>query len=108
MTHLESKFKKDLREEIESIFPGCVIMKNDAGFIQGIPDMIILWENKWAMLEVKRSATEIHQPNQDYYVDMLDDMFFSAFIYPENKGEVLNALELAFRPTRTSRVSRTK
>lgn len=107
MTHLESKFKRDLREEIESIFPGCVIMKNDAAYIQGIPDMIILYKNKWAILEVKRSATEIHQPNQDYYVDMLDDMSFSAFIFPENKEEVIRDLQFAFRSQRSARVSRT-
>ena len=87
------------------MFPGCVILKNDAGYMQGIPDLLILFENKWAMLEVKASERSREQPNQDYFVDLLDSMSFAAFIYPENEDEVLYALQQTFRPRRVARVS---
>ena len=79
------------------MFPGCVILKNDPTYIQGVPDLIVLYENKWAMLEVKKDSSASHQPNQDYYVDKLGKMSFAAFIFPENVEEVLNDLQQAFR-----------
>ena len=87
------------------MFPGCVILKNDAGYMQGIPDLLILFENKWAMLEVKASERSREQPNQNYFVELLDSMSFAAFIYPENEDEVLYALQQTFRPRRVTRVS---
>ena len=90
---LESKFQRNLIDEIESRFPGAMVLKNDPTYIQGVPDLLVLWNNKWAALEVKKSATASHQPNQDYYVEKMNDMSFSAFIYPENKEEILNAME---------------
>ena len=78
------------------MFPGCVVLKNDPNYIQGMPDLTIFWKNKWATLEVKKSRTASHQPNQDYYVETMDDMSFSRFIYPENKEEVLYELQRSF------------
>ena len=94
---LENKFQSDLIKEIESRFPGCLIMKNDPNYIQGIPDLLILYKDKWASLECKKSEKSKHRPNQDYYVEKMNDMSFSAFIFPENKEEVLNDLELALQ-----------
>ena len=93
-SRLESGFQDRLRNEIQDMLPGCYIFK--MGQIQGIPDMIILYGNKWAMLENKKSANAEHQPNQDYYVDLFDEMSFARFIYPENKDEVLDELYLYF------------
>ena len=93
----ESKFQADLKKELKDRFPGCIITKNDAGYIQGIPDLLILWNDKWATLECKKSANATHQPNQDYYVEKMNQMSFSAFIFPENKGAVLNDLERSFK-----------
>ena len=90
---LESKFQKSLIDEIETRFPGAMVLKNDPTYIQGVPDLLVLWNNKWASLEVKKNATASHRPNQDYYVKKMNDMSFSAFIYPENKEEILNAME---------------
>lgn len=92
----ENKFKTKLIEEIEDLFPGCIVTHLDPNEIQGIPDLLILYRNKWAVLEGKDYATARHQPNQDYYVDLMDNMSFAAFIYPENKDEVLDALCLHF------------
>lgn len=93
----ESKFQHDLIKEIKSKLDGCVIMKLDSGYIQGIPDLLILYKDKWAILECKRNAGAKHQPNQDYYVDKLNKMSFSRFIFPENKKEVLDELYRSFK-----------
>lgn len=108
MAKLESKFQADLIKELKNIFKGCLVTKLDSGHIQGIPDLLILWKDKWAILECKKSANAKHQPNQDYYVDMLDKMSFSRFIYPENKEEVINELCEAFQPRRKTRSVRGK
>jgi hypothetical protein len=79
------------------MFPGCIVTKLDSSDIQGIPDLLVLHENKWATLECKRSARAKHRPNQDYYVDKMNKMSFSRFIYPENKEEVLDELQKTFR-----------
>lgn len=92
---LESGFQDKLRDEIKELFPGCMIFKMDQ--IQGIPDLLVLHKNKWASLENKKSANAKHQPNQDYYVDRMDAMSFSRFVYPENKDEVLNELKQHFK-----------
>lgn len=93
---LEKGFQKNLIKDIKNRFPGCVIMKNDSSYIQGIPDLTILYKNRWAALEGKKDKNAIRQPNQDYYVDKLNAMSFARFIYPENKEEVLNELQQAF------------
>ena len=103
---LENKFKTNLIKDLEAIFPGCIVLHPDPNEIQGIPDLLILYENKWAALEGKKHSNSSHQPNQDYYIDLMDKMSFASFIYPENKEEVLYELQSAFgirRPTRISR-----
>lgn len=96
MAKLESKFQKELIDEIRKQYPGCVILKNDSSYIQGFPDWTILYKNKWAVLEAKRSRTADKQPNQPYYVDKLNSMSYSRFVYPENKDEVLQELQQIF------------
>lgn len=96
MAKLESKFQKELMDEIRARFPGCVILKNDSGYIQGFPDWTILYKDKWAVLEAKREKNAAKQPNQPYYVEKLNGMSFSRFVYPENKEEVLRELSKAF------------
>lgn len=103
---LENRFKTNLVGELEDMFPGCIILHPDPTEIQGIPDLLILYEDKWAALEGKKYADAAHQPNQDYYVDIMNDMSFAAFIYPENKEEVLHELQQAFKPRRAARFSR--
>ena len=93
---LESKFQSNLIKKLKKMFPGCIVIKNDPGYLQGIPDLTVFYRDRWATLEVKKSANARHQPNQDYYVEKMNNMSFSAFIYPENEGEVLNALQNTF------------
>lgn len=92
---LESKFQRELIDELNGMFPGALIYKNETK--QGLPDFTILYGKNWALLECKKSEDAKHRPNQDYYVDMANRMSFSRFIYPENKQEVLNELQQAFR-----------
>ena len=92
----ESKFQSELKKELKVMFPGCIITKLDSGDIQGIPDLLILYKDKWATLENKRNAKASRQPNQEYYVEKMNEMSFSRFIYPENKDEVLNELKGKF------------
>ena len=93
----ENKFQSNLKKELKAMFPGCIITKLDSGDIQGIPDLLILYKDKWATLENKRTEKASKRPNQEYYVDKMNKMSFSRFIYPENKDIVLNELKKKFR-----------
>lgn len=94
----ESKFQGDLRKEIEKRFPGAMVLKNDSSYVQGIPDLTVFYKDKWATLEVKRSYEDRKKPrpNQEKYVERMNNMSFSRFIYPENKEEVLDELQRLF------------
>lgn len=93
---LENKFQAKLIKELKETFNGCIVMKNDSSYIQGIPDLLVLYKDKWATLEVKKDANAKKQPNQEYYVGLMDEMSFSRIIYPENKEEVMRDLRHAF------------
>ena len=97
---LESKFQAGVIKEVKQRLPGCVVLKNDANYIQGIPDLTVFYNDKWAMLECKKSEHEEHQPNQDYYVERANQMSFARFIFPENKKEVLDELCQTFQSDR--------
>jgi len=88
----ENAYQPKVIKRLESMFPGCIIQKEDPEYIQGIPDLLILYKDRWATLETKKSKDEPHQPNQDYYVSMMNGMSFSRFIFPENEEQVLNDL----------------
>lgn len=94
---LENRFKTKLVKEIKERLPGCLIFHLDPSEMQGAPDLIVLYKDKWATLEGKKTATASHRPNQDYWVSRMNGMSFSRFIFPENKEEVLYELEQAFR-----------
>lgn len=93
---LENKFQSNLIKEIKKEFPGCMVLKNDSSYIQGVPDLLVLYKEHWCSLEVKKSAKAKHRPNQDYYVDKMNDMSYSSFIYPENKETVMEELKKRF------------
>jgi hypothetical protein len=104
----ENQYQAKLIKRLENRFPGCVILKNDASLKQGILDLLVLYKDKWASLEVKRSADAVVRPNQDHFVKFLNSMSFASYIYPENEEEVLNALQQAFEPPGGARVSESK
>ena len=94
---LERNFQSALIKELKTLFKGCIVMKLDSSYIQGIPDLLVLYKNKWATLECKKNAGAKKQPNQEYYVGLMNEMSFSRFISPENKEEVLNELQQTFK-----------
>lgn len=87
------------------MFPGCIVIRLDANSLQGVPDILVLWGKHWATLEGKKDENASHQPNQDYYVDLMDQMSFSSFIYPSNESEVLHDLQHAFEACGCARTS---
>lgn len=94
---LESKFQSQLIRKIKNEFPGCMVLKNDPTYLQGVPDLTVFCGNKWAALEVKKSANASHRPNQNYYVDKMNRMSYATFVYPENEKEVLTELHKKFK-----------
>lgn len=96
----ENKFQSELIKKIKQRLPGCYVLKTDANYIQGFPDLLILFGDKWAALECKRSANASHRPNQEYYVSSLNDASYAAFIFPENEEEVLRELQSALQSSR--------
>ena len=93
----EGQYQAGLIKRLKELFPGAIVLKNDAGYKQGIPDLLILYNDRWAALEVKASKASPHRPNQDYYVERMGQMSYSAFIFPENEREVLDELQRALR-----------
>ena len=94
---LESKFQSQLIRKIKNEFPGCMVLKNDPTYLQGVPDLTVFCGNKWAALEVKKSKNASHRPNQNYYVDKMNRMSYATFVYPENEKEVLADLHKKFK-----------
>lgn len=92
----ENAFQAALIKDLKALFPGCVVLKNDPNYIQGFPDLTILYKDRWAVLECKKSLSAPKRPNQTYYVDMLEEMSYASFICPENREEVLDELQQAF------------
>lgn len=93
----ENRFQSELIRQLKVLFPTCIIFKNDCNYIQGTPDLTILYHDKWAVLECKKDIKSSKRPNQDYYISLLDRMSFARFICPENKEEVLSELQQAFQ-----------
>lgn len=102
---LERDFQRKLIDELGDLFPGCIVLKNDPNYCQGIPDLLVLYRNKWAALETKRGSSSTKRPNQDYYILKMDEMSFARFINPQNKEEVLRDLQRSFKTRRTTRIS---
>lgn len=105
LSKVESTYQRKLVKRIEELIPGCFVLRNNPDEVQGIPDLLILFESQWAMLEVKRSVDASVRPNQTYYVDRFNAMSFCAFIYPEIEEEVLSALQSTLDPFWSTRLS---
>ena len=101
----EPQYQSKLIRKLRAMFPGCVILKNDPSYLQGVPDILILFGPTWAMLEVKLTGDSSFQPNQEHYIGLLDEMSFASFINPENERDVLDDLQHAFGFDRPSRIS---
>ena len=105
MNILERRFQDQFIKRLRQVFPGCMILKNDPNYLQGVPDLLLLWRERWAAFELKTSKDADVQPNQKHYVLLLNAMSFSSFVYPENAEKVLHELQHAFQTQRPARVS---
>lgn len=92
----ESEFQGRVRNDLKNMFPGCIILKNDPSYQQGIPDYLLLWGPYWAALEIKRDASAPYQPNQEWFLNQMNTMSFAATIHPGNQEEVYRGLQQAF------------
>lgn len=92
----ESRYQAGLIDELQRILPGCIILKNDSSYMQGVPDIIILFNDRWAMLEIKKGRGATTQPNQEYYIALFNEMSFASFIDPSTEAEVLYELQRSF------------
>lgn len=95
----ERDYQAKLIKLLQREFPGIVILKNDSGYRQGIPDLTLLYEDRWAALEVKKHSSSSVRPNQEYYISKLNSMSFAAFISPDNEADILNELQIALQPS---------
>jgi hypothetical protein len=105
---LESRFQGEFLKKLRLLLPGCIIMKNDSSYLQGVPDYIFLWRDRWGTLEFKRRrprSSRDFEPNQEWYIDTMNDMSFSRCVYPENEEEVLDEIQHTFTARRKTRVS---
>jgi len=96
----ERTYQARLIQDLHKLFPDCIVLKNDSSYRQGMPDLLILYNDRWAALEVKRSKDAPVTPNQGYYIDTMNEMSYASFIYPENEDEVLDDLQHTFSVTR--------
>lgn len=99
----EAAYQHRLIKKLRNTFPGCMVLKNDPNYIQGFPDLTVLYRDRWAVLEVKNRKGAHHQPNQDYYIQKLNKMSYASFIYPENEKGVLCELQQTFGTDREAR-----
>jgi hypothetical protein len=104
----ERNFQAAVIRSLREIFPGAIVLKNDASYLQGVPDVLVLHDDRWGALECKVDQGASFQPNQEYYVEKMNDMSFAAVIHPGNKDKVFDALQRTFGTRRTARVPRAK
>lgn len=95
---LEKDFQANFIKKLKRIFPGIMVLKNDAGYLQGVPDLTLLYNDRWAVIELKKKSNSTRRPNQRYYVDKLNEMSYAAFLQPSNEAEILNELQIALQP----------
>nr|DAS39853.1 MAG TPA: Nuclease [Caudoviricetes sp.] len=92
MGRTENIYQRAFIKRLKKEFPGSIILKNDPNYIQGIPDLLLLVGERWFALEVKRSSSAPHQPNQDYYVNRMNEMSAAYYVYPENEDEIIDEI----------------
>lgn len=100
----ENVYQARIIRRLKKEFPGCLVIKNDASYIQGIPDLLVLNGIRWVAIEVKRSGKEPFQPNQSYYLELMDRMSAAYVVYPENEERVFDELQLTLGDRRQARI----
>ena len=96
----EAVYRTKLKDKLRTKLPGCFIIENDPRVNQGVPDLLILFKKRWGALELKASSKSRKRPNQQYYVDLFNDMSYASFIHPKNEEQVLHDLQLSLGASR--------
>jgi len=96
MNKLESEFQSKLVVDLGKLIPGCLVLLKPGYYVQGFPDLMVLYKNQWAALECKASASSVYQPNQEWWIGELDSMGFASMICPENRQEILDEVLRSF------------
>lgn len=96
MATTEIPFERKFCKKLRDLHPDVYVMKNDASLVQGFPDRVIYFHDKYAILEFKRSANASRRPNQDWYINNFAQYTYSSYVYPENAEQVFNDLCLFF------------
>ena len=103
----ESTLQKSVIDDIKSRLPGAIVLKNDANYIQGYPDLAVHYKGMVALLETKRHENSSKRPNQEFYISNANECGgFARFINTENKDVVLDELERTFKTQRITRFSK--
>lgn len=103
----ERDYQAGLIKKLKRLYPGCIVLKNDSSYMQGIPDLLVLYKDRWAALEVKVRAPShagSFEPNQEWFLETMNEMSFAACIFPENEEDVLRGLQQSLSSRRSSRV----
>lgn len=107
---LERDFQPLVKKELEAALPDCVVIKQDPNTsFQGVPDLIVLYGDYWASLEVKKDPKAKRQPNQEHYTEKwnrMGDASYAGFIDPTNYKEVISEIQSTFRSGGSSRNSK--
>ena len=98
----ENIFQAKLIKKLYALFPGCIVLKNDAHYIQGIPDLTLIFKDRCYILECKKDEGSNRLFNQRMYIAKINEMGgFARFIYPENEKEILDEIISVSRTPRT-------
>lgn len=91
---LERNFQQKLIKELKNL--GFTVWKNqqNATTETARPDLLVLKGVFWGCLEVKKERLAKHRPLQDVKVLKYNQMSYAAFVYPENKDQIINQLLL--------------
>ena len=94
----EGNVQDAVKKRILKEFPGAHVCKTDPNLWgwQGVPDLLIIYKDKWAFLEMKRHKDAARQANQDYWVRTLDKQGCAAFCYPEVREQAFKKLHEYF------------
>jgi hypothetical protein len=93
---LESEYQSRLIKTLKKKYDGCVVIKTDPSHHVGFPDLLILYNKKWAALECKRNNKSAMSDSQKYHINILNSMSYAARISRENQEEVFDGLSKTF------------
>lgn len=89
----ESALQTKLANALRAL--GAKVIKQDPtiGRQRGIPDLLVLKDGWWGMLECKAHRNSPKRPGQQEWIDWCNSQSYGRFIYKENYDDILNELK---------------